>query len=54
MDMAAVDDVFGCVIAKQTQVKKISGARQKFEGSKVSLVERSGISPDPADAVLFY
>ena len=53
MDMAAIDVVFGCVIAKQPQVKKISGARQKFEGRKVSLVERSGISPDPADTVLF-
>jgi len=54
MDVAAVDIVFGCVIAKQTEVKKISGARQKFEGSKVSLVERSGISPDPANAVLLH
>ena len=54
MDMAAIDVVFGCVIAKQTQVKKISRARQKFEGRKVSLVERSGISPDPADPVLFH
>ena len=54
MDMAAVDVVFGCVIAKQTQVKKISRARQKFEGGKVSLVERSGIGPDPADTVLFH
>src|SRR5262249_16871386 len=54
MDVAAVDVVFGCVIAKQTQVKKISGARQKFEGRKVSLVERSGIGPDPAYTVLFH
>jgi len=54
MDVATVDVVFGCVIAKQTQVKKISGARQKFEGRKVSLVERSGIRPDPANTVLFY
>ena len=49
MDLATIDVVFGCVIAKQTQIKKISGARQKFEGRKVSLVERSGIGPDPAD-----
>src|SRR5215472_17379463 len=53
MDVAAIDIVFSCVIAKQTQVKKIGGARQKFEGSKISLVERGGIGPDPADAVLF-
>lgn len=54
MDVATIDVVFGCVIAKQAQVKKISGARQKFEGRKVSLVERSGIGPDPADAILFH
>ena len=54
MDVATIDVVFGRVIAKQTQVKKIGGARQKFEGRKVSLVERSGIGPDPGDAVLFH
>src|SRR5262249_1210825 len=48
-----IDIVFGCVIAKQTQVKKIGGARQKFEGREISLVERGGIGPHPADAVLF-
>ena len=54
MDVTTIHIVFGCVIAEQTQVKKISGARQKFEGRKVSLVERSGIGPDPADTVLFH
>ena len=54
MDVAAVDIVFRCVITKQTHVKKIGGARQKFKGRKISLVERSGIGPNPADAVLFY
>ena len=54
MDVATIDVVFGPVIAKQAQVKKISGAWQKFEGRKISLVERSGISPDPADTVLFH
>src|SRR5919106_2083847 len=54
MDVATVDAVFGCIIAKQTQVKKISGAWQKFEGRKVSLVKPSGIGPDPADTVLFH
>src|SRR4030095_15699712 len=53
MDVAAIDIVFRCVIAKQSQVKKIGRARQKFEGRKISLVERSGIGPYPADAVLF-
>ena len=54
MDMATIDVVFGCVVAKQTEIKKISGAWQKFEGSKVTLVERSGIGPHPANAVLFH
>ena len=54
MHMAPVAVVFGRVIAKQTQVKKIGGARQKFERRKVSLVERSGIGPDPADTVFFH
>src|SRR5262249_201440 len=53
MDMAAIDIVFRCVVAEQAQVKKIGGAGQKFERRKISLVERSGIAPDPADAVLF-
>jgi len=54
MDVATIRVVFGCVIAQQAQVKKISRAWQKFERRKVSLVEGSGISPDPADAVLFH
>ena len=54
MNVATIEIVFGYVIAKQTQVKEISGARQKFERRKVSLVERSGIGPDPAHAILFH
>ena len=54
MDVVTIDIVFGCVIAKQTQVKKVSCAREKFEGRKVSLIEWSGIGPDPADTVLFH
>ena len=53
MDVAANDVVFGCVITKQSQIEKISGARQKFEWRKISFVERSDIGPNPADAVLF-
>ena len=53
MDVPAIDIVFGCVIAKQTQIEKIRSARQKFERCKVSLVKRSGVRPDPADAILF-
>jgi len=54
MDVATIDVVFGYVIPKQTQVKEISGARQKFERRKVSLVERSGIGPDPANTIFFH
>jgi len=53
VDVAAIDVVFCRVIAKQAQVEKIGGARQKFERRKISLIERSGIGPDPTDAVLF-
>src|SRR5262245_65684964 len=53
MDVAAIDVVFRRIIAEQAQVKKIRGARQKFERCKISLVERGSICPDPADAVLF-
>ena len=54
MDVATIGGVFGYVIAKQAQVKEISRAWQKFEGRKIPLVERSGIGPDPANAVLFH
>src|SRR5215813_7739560 len=54
MHVTAIDVVFGCVIAKQTQVEKISRTRQKFERRKVPLVERSGVGPNPADTVLFH
>lgn len=53
MHMATVDVVFGRVVAKQTQVKKISCAWQKFEGREISLVKRRGVRPDPTDTVLF-
>src|SRR5919108_5778650 len=53
MDVAAIDVVFGCVVTKQSQINKIGGARQKFERRKISLVERSRVGPNPADAVLF-
>src|SRR5712691_5981767 len=53
MDVATIDVVFGCVVTKQSQVNKIGGARQKFEGRKISLVERRRVGPNPTDAVLF-
>src|SRR5947207_9865881 len=53
MDVATIDVVFGCVVTKQSQVNKIGGARQKFEGRKISLVERCRVGPNPTDAVFF-
>src|SRR5437588_12958808 len=53
MDVATIDVVLGCVVTKQSQVNKIGGARQKLEGSKISLVERGRVGPNPTDAILF-
>ena len=53
MDMAPINIIFGCVIAEQTQVEKISGARQKFERRKVSLIQWSSVRPHPADVMFF-
>jgi hypothetical protein len=53
MDVPAIDIVFGCVIAKQTQIEKIRSAREEFERCKVSLVKGSDVRPDPADTMLF-
>src|SRR5437667_7092561 len=53
MDMAAVDVIFRCVIAQQTQIQKICRARQKFKRGKISFVKRRGIGPDPANPISF-
>src|SRR5262249_57116000 len=53
MDMAAIDIVFRCVIAQQTQIQKIRRARQKFKRGKISFVKWGGIGPDPANAMFF-
>jgi len=53
MDVATIDVVLGCVVTKQSQVNKIGGARQKLEGSEISLVERGRVGPNPTDAILF-
>ena len=50
--MSSVGIVFGGVVAQQAQVNEIGGQRQKFEGGEISLIERAGISPDPADAII--
>src|SRR6266403_436232 len=53
MNVPSSDIVFGCIIAKQTQIKKIRGPRQEFERSKIPLVEWRGIGPDPTDTIFF-
>ena len=45
--------ILGRVIPEQTQIKKIGRARQKFERRKIAFIERTGVGPNPADAVLF-
>src|SRR5947208_16816984 len=53
IDMPTIDIVFRCVIAEQTQIEKICGARQEFERSKVSFVEWSRIGPNAGNAIFF-
>src|SRR5260370_36349467 len=53
MKVPSSEIVFGRMIAKQTQIKKIRGPRQEFERSKIPLVEWRGIGPDPTDTLFF-
>ena len=53
MDVLAVAIVFGRVIAKQPQVEEIGRARQKFEWREIAFVQRTGVGPNPADAIFF-
>ena len=45
--------IFGRVIAKQTQIKKIGRPWQKLERRKIAFIERADVGPNPANAVLF-
>ena len=45
--------VFGGVIAEKPQIKKIGRAREKFERREVPFVERTGVGPNPANAMFF-
>src|ERR1700693_2253693 len=45
--------IFGRVIAEQTEIKKIGRPRQKLERRKIAFIERTGVGPNPANAVLF-
>ena len=53
MDVPAINIVFGCVIAKQTEIEKVGRARQEFERRKISFVKWSGVRPHPANAMFF-
>ncbi len=53
MDEKAVAIVLGRVIAEQPEVKKIGRSRQKFERRKIAFIKRTGVGPNPANAVLF-
>ena len=53
MPVPSVNVVFRCIITEQTQVQKVSSARQEFERRKIAFVERTGVGPNPANAVLF-
>src|SRR5438132_13333857 len=45
--------ILGRVIPEQTQIKKIGRAWQKFERRKIAFIERTGVGPNPKDAVWF-
>src|ERR671930_401208 len=53
MDVPAVDIVFCCIIAKQSEIEKVGRAWQKFERRKISFIKWSGVRPHPANAMLF-
>ncbi len=53
MNSLAVAIVFGGVIAQKPQIKEVRRAGQKFERREITLVQRAGVGPNPADAVLF-
>ena len=44
--------VLGRVVAEKAQIQKIGGTRQKFERREIALIQRAGVGPNPADAVL--
>ena len=45
--------VFCGVIAEKPKIKKIGRAREKFERREVPFVERTGVGPNPANAMFF-
>lgn len=53
MNVFPIGGIFCGVVAKQSQIQKIRCAREELKWRQVALVQRSGIGPDPADAVFF-
>ena len=53
MNPLAIDVIFRRIVTEETQIEKIGRARQEFEGCEISFVERAGVGPDPANAMLF-
>ena len=51
--MLPVVIVFCGVIAEKPKIKKIGCARQKFERREIPFVERTGVGPNPANAMFF-
>src|SRR5437868_239888 len=51
MDVLAFWIVFRRVIAKEAQVDKVGGGRQELEGREIAFVKRTGVGPNPANAI---
>jgi hypothetical protein len=54
MPVSSINVIFRRIIAEQAQVEKIGSARQEFEWREIAFVERTGIGPDPTDAIFFH
>jgi hypothetical protein len=51
MDLSAIAIVFCGVISEQPKIKKISRAGKEFERREIAFVKRTGVGPDPANAM---
>ena len=53
MNPLAIAIVFRQRVPQKAQIKKISRDRLKFEWRLIALIKRTGVGPDPAEAVFF-
>jgi len=53
MNPLALAIVFGGVIAQKPQIEEVRRAGEEFERREITLVQRAGVGPNPANAVLF-